>query len=42
MVSQNSYLLAIYYWWHPKELKAESKAAAASISKEMLAASMDD
>jgi hypothetical protein len=41
MVSQNSYLLAIYYWQHPKELKAESKAAAASNSKEILAAGTD-
>jgi len=42
MVSQNSYLLAIYYWGHPKELKAESKAVAASMSNEMLAAGMED
>jgi hypothetical protein len=42
MVSQNPYLLAIYYWQNREELKAASKAAAASTSKEMLAASMDD
>jgi len=42
MVSQNSYLLAIYYWGHPKELKAESKAVAASMSIEMLPPGMDN
>jgi hypothetical protein len=33
--------MAIYYWWHPKELTTENKDAVDSISKEMLAASMD-
>jgi len=42
MVSQNSYPLVIYYWGHHKEVKAESKAVAASMSTEVLAAGIDD